>query len=401
MCLSPILVKNPNYNRYAHYEYKDGKRVLVHERQVRHDTRSYQKDTVSQYIEMRCGHCAECLSLKQTYIRQRAIIMAQTHDIYFATLTYNEEMLPKMDVNGFTHSYADIHDFQTMVKYMRKIDFFGKPFKYICCTEYGGKKHRPHFHVLFFVEKDNVKESEWDAWNRQQFWYWSLLKLWRRNVSTDINASFASSKRIRVNTRNAVYKPLCTYVKDRRGRSTYDFHLVVPRRTKNGVADVATYVTKYVLKFDEWIIKKQQALHLNLNSDEYKRVWNLIKPRVLISKNFGNGITVDSDGNKSQSIETAKLVRRGIDKSLSMNEKYFLFIDPTTGKTSPLSPYLRKYFATIVDHDVLYLNNKVEDNVMDLSDDYKGYALANRLSKYRRTYMALSSRNTDDFYELE
>ena len=247
MCISPILIKNPNFNRYARTEYKDGKRVVIMEKQDRYDAREYQKDTVSQYIEVPCGHCPECLILKQTYIRQRASIMSLTHDIYFATLTYNEEMLPRLSINGYEHSYADIHDFQTMVKYMRKINFFGKPFKYICCTEYGGKKHRPHFHVLFFVPKEtDKKEDEFDIWNKTQFFYWALLKLWRRNV-TSINASDTASKRIRVNTRNAVYKQLCTYVRDRRGRCTYDFHQVVPLRTKNGVADVCTYVTKYVL----------------------------------------------------------------------------------------------------------------------------------------------------------
>lgn len=375
MCISPILIKNPNYGHTVKNSY---------------DVDCYMKNTTTQYIEIACGHCPECMILKQTYIRQRSTLMSRTHDIYFATLTYSPDMLPTMEVNGFKHAYADIRDFQNMVKYMRKIDFFGSPFKYIAVTEYGGKKHRPHFHVLFFVKKSDKKEDEFDIWNKTQFYYWALLKLWRRNVSTDINTTAGAKKRVRVNTRNAVYKPLCRYVKDCRGRSTYDFHQVIPRRTKNGVADVCTYVTKYVLKFDKWIVRKQQALHQNLESDEYKRVWNIIKPRILISKHFG-----DND-------EFTDIVRRGIEYSISIGDKCFRFIDPTNGKVMPLAPYLRRKFATYVDFKAQYESKpKDPDNVPDLSDNYVGRTYDNKASKYRRTFLLIQSRNTDDFYELE
>lgn len=376
MCLNPVLIKNPNYR---------------HTVKNSHDVYVYLKDVTSQYIEVKCGHCVECSMLKQTYIRQRSSLMAQTHDIYFVTLTYSPSMLPYVDINGIRHNYADIHDFQTMVKYMRKINFFGKPFKYICCTEYGSKRHRPHFHVLFFVPKDtDVFRDQWDYMERERFYFHALLKLWRRNISTDIKTSDTAKKRIRVNTRNAVYKPLCRFIRDSRGRSTYDFHQVVPKRTKNGVLDVCTYVTKYCLKFDPWIVKKQQALHLNLSDEDYKRYWQILKPRVLISKNFGNDDVF------------LPLVRKGINTAINRREKYFLFIDPTTGKESPLSPYLRKYFATIDDKISLYNNSpQRDDNVVDLSDDYFGYAYEFRNDKSKRILSMLIARNTDEFYELE
>ena len=375
MCLNPILIKNPNYRHTVKNSY---------------DVYSHMKDTTSQYIEVKCGHCPECAALKQTYIRQRAALMAKTHDIYFTTLTYKESMLPRMDVNGFSHAYADIHDFQTMVKYMRKINFFGKPFKYIAVTEYGGERHRPHFHILWFVPKDN--SDAFDAFNKTQFYYWALLKLWRRNV-TSVKTSDTAKKRIRVNTRKAKYENLCDYkvsYQNGKKRCTYDFHHVIPRRTKNGVLDVTTYVTKYCLKFDDWIIKKQQALHLNLEYDEYKRVWQAIKPRILISKNFGNDKEFESH------------VRKGIDSAIINKQPYFVFIDPQTGKESPLSPYLRKYFATIQDKIDLYLvNEHSEKNIIPLSDDYKGYALRSRKDKCNRIKQLILARNSDDFYELE
>lgn len=376
MCISPILIKNPNYK---------------HTVDNSHDVHVHMKDTTSQYIEMRCGHCPECLILKQTYIRQRSVLMARTHDIFFCTLTYNQEMLPTMEVNGIKHAYADIRDFQNLVKRLRKMDFFGAPFKYICCTEYGGKKHRPHFHVLFFVQKPEHKEDEYDVWNKTQCWYWGILHLWRRNVNTDVVVSRKTGiKHVRVNTRKPVWKPICTYVRDRKGRCTYDFHQVVPRRTKNGVADVCTYVTKYCLKFDKWVQSKQQALRLNLDDDEYKRVWNLVKPRLLISKHFGDDDIFD------------EVVRKGIDYSIRKGEKYFVFIDPNTGHVSPLAPYLRDKFATYIDKLELWMTQPHDpDNVRPLSDAYEGLNYANKETKYKRIYATIITRNSDEFYELE
>ena len=372
MCLNPILIKNKSRN---------------HTVANSHDTMSPFKDTTSQYIEVKCGHCPECLTLKQSYIRQRAQLVSKDHDIFFTTLTYKPSMLPVMEVNGYKHQYADIRDFQNLVKRMRKMDFFGRPFKYIAVTEYGGKKHRPHFHILWFVEK-NKNEDDYDLWNRTQFYYWALLKLWYRNTN-EATVTKGAKKRVRVNTRNAIKTPLCDYVRDSRGRCTYDFHQVVPRRTKNGVDDVTTYVTKYVLKFDDWIVKKQQALHLNLELDEYKRVWNILKPRVLISKHFGDSEDYMED------------VRKGIDLSIQRGNEYFWFVDSQTGKTMPLAPYLKRKFATMDDFFSMYYNNKSPDNIIELSDDYYGLTHDSRRDKFARTYLMIKSRNTDDFYELE
>lgn len=100
MCLSPFLVKNINYG-------------------IKHKYRKY-IDTTSTFIAVPCGRCPVCLSLKQQYLVQRVQMEALSHDLYFMTLTYNNDMLPVKTIGEFTFAYVDISDFQKMVKMIRK-----------------------------------------------------------------------------------------------------------------------------------------------------------------------------------------------------------------------------------------------------------------------------------------
>ena len=330
MCFSPYIRPNPNHGSRNPY-------IMA------------TKDVDSAYISVPCGTCKQCRSLYQTYLHERCQLMSVGHDIYFGTLTYRNstmrhtEDIEHLDGTVRNYMYADISDFQKMMKRLRKTYLPGVSVKYLCVTEYGGRTHRPHFHFLLFVPNDKPF-IYYDKYNNPHNYmptdgsysndinrtltftakfFAVVLHEWRRNTSRS--------------TKKPVWEPLCKYIIGSDGRSTFDFHYVRSRPGKP-VSSVSKYVTKYVLKFDSWFNKFRQALYMNLSPDDYKSVWSLVRPRLLVSKNFGTGP------------ESRSYVNKGIDIVLNsdLSQRRFVFIDMETGRLLPLAPILRK---KIVDDD--------------------------------------------------
>ncbi len=231
----------------------------------------------TQYIKVPCGHCAQCLARRQSDLVQRSREMAKTCHILFCTATYDNASVPRLDVadtntgDVFQYRYADISDIQKMFKRIRKDEDL-PPFKYFVVTEYGGKKHRPHFHYLLCFPKStctispDLLESRFeDIFKRQ----------WKRNYSKS--------------TRYPQYKPLSKFIRYYKPGvgmvGTYDVHLVRPTAKDPDGSDVSFYVTKYALKFDSWISGVKSALYFN--DPDFKAHWKLLKPKMLISKGYG------------------------------------------------------------------------------------------------------------------
>ena len=367
MCVSPVTIPNPNYgctsigvNKYLH-------------------------DTESATISVPCGHCPDCIALKQSYMVQRCRLLALDHDLYFATLTYCNEMLPICKVGDYYHSFPDFRDIQLLMKRLRNNDCFdGRDWKYLVCSEYGGLKHRPHFHVIFFVKRSPAMQKCFDN-------DLHLYRMYQTKFERDLfrNVLFYWS----VNTgskRVPVYSPLCRYRVSSDGSRSYDLHYVMPTDSEHGTDDVAFYVSKYCFKFDKWFQRKQQALKLNLDEYLYDFVYNLIKPRIVISKNFGNAL------------EYAPLIRDGIDKSLSVKSTYPFFVNRSDGSTYPLAPYLRKKFMTLEDALKFYefRNNPQYDSKIVLSPDYvKSPEI--KYYRYNKVCDLITNRNSDNFYDDE
>lgn len=302
MCISPIRIRNPNY------------RITIME--------SYGKDISSAYINVPCGHCAECVAIRQMGIVQRVIMEEKDRHLFFATLTYNEDMIPKVTTStGYTLRYANVHDVQNMIKRLRKNNSFGRPFKYLGVIELGSKRGRPHIHMLFMVDK-YPKDDFNTCLNLEKRLYDAVKNNWTRNLGT---------------WRNPIMKPLFTYQrKYRQGKVTtnYDLHYVNPRLTQEGCADVGYYVTKYMMKPSDRAKDLQSALHLNLPDEEYYQIWRLIKPRWFSSKEFGN----------PKSEKVIKYLKECIKESKSIPEsKGPRFINPMNGKTMPLSRYYKSF----------------------------------------------------------
>lgn len=350
MCLKPIMIKNVNYgntSRLAHI-----------------------KDTTSQYIPIPCGRCSVCLQLKQQYITQRVQMESLSHDLYFGTLTYNNESLRHIKVGEFDLAYADISDWQKMLKHIRlKEDL--PPFRYMIVSEYGGKRHRPHFHFILSFPKDE-KQTLADKWSFQIQLHDTFLKYWRRNYGSD---------------RCPIWRPLCTYVRTRKSYN-YDLHYLDPWASSKGVDDVAFYVSKYCLKYDKWLDKLKSKLYFSLEEDEYKSVWEFIRPRRLMSKGFG----CPSDP------KVIEHINKGINISLYDPVAMFpYFISPVNGNTFPLAPYYSTKFLQMEDLAVFNSRKPVltdDDMMLDTWKEATVEEIAEKDRKFKKVQDDLWSRHT-------
>lgn len=325
MCVSPILIPNPNRflkSRFALY-----------------------KDIESQYIYVPCGHCGECVHSRQMGIVQRVQLESLSGYPFFCTLTYNNQSLPIYECSdGFKIRYADFKDVTNMIKRIRNNDLFGRNFRYFAVSELGSKRARPHFHILFFLERHS-DDNAYTAYNLESKIREVVLSQWVRNYGS---------------RRSPVYKPLCTYVSKYifgQKKSTYDLHYVSPSTIDGSSSDVAFYVTKYMLKFDKHSNSLQSALKLNLNPLEYREVWNKVKSRWISSLNFGFGVygLQVKDLPRSERLdilsksEAWKIVKDSIARSRITCDTP-KFFNPENGKPMPLGRYWYQ-FGTLYTFD--------------------------------------------------
>lgn len=327
------------------------------------------------YIQVPCGVCPECLYRKQMYLVQRVEMLVQDYDMFYGTFTYSPEYLPSVKIGDFTHHYTDIKHLQFLVRRIRDNDLFGKPIKYLAVTEYGGKRHRPHAHVLFFRPKDtDIKDNTFEYRCRMDKLAasikWDVFKYWSYNSGT---------------RKHPVYKPLCRYVE--RGRKhNYEFRYVPAYDENLTPQNIAFYLTKYVIKFDSWYQRKQQALRLNLSEEDYFYYNDLLRPRFLFSKHFG-----DSE-------ESLNYIRSNLSKSYDINKPYFCYVSPVTGDKSPLAPFYRKKVLTMDDSEKMYRfrkDNNIDFNIYNRLDDTRNDIVKSKLD-YDNRCSIIEMRNLFD-----
>lgn len=347
MCKTPIMIDNPNYLS-----------------PIRDPTFHKIHNTKDAKIPVPCGRCSTCVHLRQIYLIQRVQMEAFNNDLFYGTLTYNQESLPIAQYGNIKFAYPDFSDWQRMIKMVRK-DYPDLKFKYILVSEYGGKKHRPHFHFILSLPADE-KASLAEKYSRANYLFDIFLKYWRRNYGS---------------TRKPVWKPLCTYV--RRviyGKEYYNFdlHWLDPYSSKDGLDGVSFYVTKYILKFDEWVDKFKSYLFFNLKETDFKDAWSKLRTRILFSKFFGS--PYDSD--------VFQHICKGIDLARSDNSALFpYYVSRQNGSTYPLSPYYSKRFCT-VDDLVLFCSRRErhEDNLTQ--DDIHQFDVQQEKLSLNRAFLA-------------
>lgn len=322
MCLHPTLIKNPNKGLKNKY--------------------SYLKDTTSDQIPVPCGHCSQCIFRRQMNLAQRVYIESLQSDIYFVTLTYNDN-IPVIDTPLGPFKYPSYHDVRCFIKRLEKSKLLGPSFKYVFVSEYGTSRHRPHFHGLFFLPKLTGITAIQDNIHRQNALFWPIFNEWKRNIGS---------------TRAPKYIPLCTYqYNNLTGKHNYDFQYLKPKLGTAPTSQVTFYITKYMTKFDKWFAKFLGKLFYNTPEGQFKELKSLIAPKTIYSKTLG---IPESD-------IALKHIRKGIDISRHQHDGYFKFITPE-GTLVPLSPFYKKKYVTINDHQHLYMNERSE-----FIDSYKPF----------------------------
>lgn len=372
MCLNPQKIKNPNYRKNPH------------------DKLNFLKDCSNQYIYVPCGHCPECIANKQMQLIQRLQMEATKNYLFFSSITYNEEMIPRFElpkvdqstgevIGSWSIRYADVSDLQNMFKRLRKYNKLERPFKYFAVSELGKSRGRPHFHIIWIVPK-YPDDNEYTPYNLEKKYFKIILDEWKRKVS--------------VSDKVPVYKPLCTYVRRwKHGKlsSNYDTHYVTPELTKGGESDVGFYVLKYLMKPSTRATRLQQALRLNLDDDEYERIWKIVRPRYFKSKDFGLSSDPDIQDYIHSCVERSK-----------KEFDYPCFINPVDGKTFPLARFYKSKAATYDIMDALDFYYKKKTLTVDCSyssDDLKTKQEAeNRYHKYKKQLLKIDSH--DESFEL-
>lgn len=304
MCISPVKVPNPVYHaRYVSDFYRKT-----------HDTQSL-------YIQVPCRQCDECISSMQSNIVTRCKIEGLDNHIFYATLTYDQKHLPHfLTSSGYNIPYADINHLQTVFKYLRKHNLFDRPFRYFGVSERGSQRGRPHFHVMFFLPKLK-SDNRFVIDTLENKLYWSLRNNWRINIGSCFKP---------------VWEPLFTYAEKYVSGilyRNYDLHYVDPNTTTDGSADVAFYISKYMLKPNDKERKLYHAFRLNLEESEFIRSWNIVRSKSFASVNLG----FNTD------IEKCKVLS-DIESSYRNPEGPVIY-DPHSGKPIPLPCYYWKYLT--------------------------------------------------------
>lgn len=304
MCLQPCDIPNPNYHK------KNGLIEVL-------------KDTESKFISVPCGHCPQCIARRQSDIVQRVLMESLQSQLFFVTLTYQDKFLKHVVTSsGFDYSYADPRDLQLLFKRLRKIDSF-LPFSYFAVSENGGERLRPHFHFILAVNKKFLP-SYWDCISYKEYLWKTILDNWKTNVS--------NSDKFPIYEPNLIYKENMQFGIKRRN---YDVQFVDSTLSSNSISNVSFYTIKYMLKPNPKIAKRQQALRLNLDEEEYNFIWNTIKPKNFVSKGFG---LYDSSGLFSNDI--VSYLKHCI-KRTPLDSAFPFFYSPYNGFSSPLCEYYR------------------------------------------------------------
>lgn len=375
MCYSPTLIPNPNYGQKQGF--------------------SFLKDCVSKFIPIPCGHCGECVRLRANSIVQRCQLEELYGWPFFCSLSYNPESLPvHVCSNGVPIKYADYKDVQNMMKRLRNRNAFGRRFRYFGVTEFGSKKGRPHVHIIWFFER-LPEDNAYTPLNLLKEYWPIVLKEWQRNYGS---------------SRSPLYRPLLTYKSRFIGgklNSTYDFHFIQP--SVNGTSDdVSFYITKYLFKDSDKKDRLKSGLKLNLDSDEFEKVWSKVRPRSFSSLNFGFGYYGDINPRHTSitarksllsALPSADIVRSCISRSLRSEDKP-KFYDLGTGKALPLSRYWYRFgdIYTMRDHlGFFYKSDKSADNV-----SYDERSISSKLiaeKNYLREISKDLPSNTDLLYD--
>lgn len=139
MCYNPIRVKNPKIDFNAKYD--------------------------KAFLYVPCGKCESCKNRKRSDILVRLYYSLLHYQsiggcAHYITLTYSDDNLPYIFVNGRKRPCFCKKDIQKYIKRLRinlqrRLNITDT--QYYVASEFGGTTHRPHYHMIFF--HDNFAKS--------------------------------------------------------------------------------------------------------------------------------------------------------------------------------------------------------------------------------------------------
>lgn len=343
MCLSPIPIKEKGGNlRIIH----DTKKYGIIDNTYKTDKYGIHQ---SRYMLVPCNHCSQCIAIAQMEMVQRIQMEAMKNTLYFATITYKEEALPRYETpyiedeksgelrEGYNYRYFEYRDLQDTLRRMRDNNVYGIPFRYLAVTERGSERARPHAHIIFSFRNEDIGKDYLDKINFQEEMKWKLLENWKRPIP-------GSRKKY------PLYMDLCEYhEKLLRGKwyRNYDFHYINPRTSKEGITDAAFYVLKYMFKNSAHEEKIRQALKLNYDEVVASELWEKLKSRRKYSLGFGLNPTFEgknreiTENNVDQDI--VKYLRDCIERSKKHRTEYAYYYPPEKLLTFPLANYYKRF----------------------------------------------------------
>lgn len=115
----------------------------------------------------RCSKCWQCRSNKVQDWVGRCIAESRTSsDTMFVTLTYGGGDTPEAAILTYSH----------VQNYMKRMRWAGYRFKYLVAGEYGSRKGRAHWHVIFFFDgkmpvRDLMKNTQCEFWPHGHSWW--------------------------------------------------------------------------------------------------------------------------------------------------------------------------------------------------------------------------------------
>lgn len=363
MCLCPISIKNP----YCGCDPQKGY--------------NYLHDCTSQYIEVPCGHCKDCVTTRQSAYSVRADLESfKFRSVPFMlTLTYNNEMCPRLPKVG------DVLDGVPVLCWKHVTDMFKRlriyiernpdsalsklipqpriytvngrersipSFKYMFVGEYGKNHLRPHYHALIYIVPPVAVGSP-------QF------DIWRNNVVSVLGDWFKNNWAVNVGTRkNPVYKPLYTYIRKRIAsgyQSTFDFHAVIHSDTVDDSSPMY-YVTKYLFKPSKRLEKFKKLVFAKWMNDElsderYQLFHTATTRNLRLSKFFGFPL---------DEIQMER-VQYSINKSIEISKSYPVYFS-SSGNSEVFPHYLKKLISPLQATYFAYTLNINNDERQTLKD---------------------------------
>lgn len=124
-----------------------------------------------------CGKCNYCLKArKNDWTFRMAWELKEAKTAYFVTLTYAPESVPKVTDGKFEYLTLKRQDLKTFHKSMRTaherwfrdqgLDMPDYRLKYYSVGEYGTQTQRPHYHLVIFNLRPEIKERIQTIWGK-------------------------------------------------------------------------------------------------------------------------------------------------------------------------------------------------------------------------------------------